>query len=382
MFDIVDRFPDKAWLDETAAKLDQKLLYAVGKAREKQFIPYSANENGFNPNYYIHNWTNGFWPAMMWQMYLGTKNETYREEAIRTEEMLDAALTDFKELYHDVGFMWLIHSAVRYKLEGNQDSYDRAIFAAYTLAARFNPKGFIRAWNNEGRQGWAIIDCMMNLPLLYWASDVTDDPRFRLIAMKHADTAMEHFIRADGSVKHIVVFDPMTGEELDDLGGQGYAKGSSWSRGQAWALYGFTLSYLATGKQAYLNAAKRVAGYFIANVADDFIPRCDFRQPAQPDLKDNAAGSIAACGLLQLAKAVPECEARPFYDAAVKMLMAMEKHCTNWDNNVPAVLNKCTVAYHEYPGRHSTMNYADYYFVEAINMLRGQKLNFWLPTKD
>ena len=373
MFDIVAKFPDKAWLEETAEKLNKKLSYAVEKAKKNDFVPYDAGKDGEFKRTNIRMWTNGFWPAMMWQMYLATKDETYRTEAIRTEDMMDEALADFKTLHHDVGFMWLIHCAVRYKLEGNQESYDRAIFAAYTLAARFNPKGFIRAWNGKDQQGWAIIDCMMNLPLLYWASEMTNDPRFKLIAMKHADTAMEHFVRNDGSVKHIVVFDPMTGEEIDNLGGQGYEKGSSWSRGQSWALYGFTLSYLCT--------AKRVANYFIANVASDWIPRCDFRQPADPDLKDNAAGAIASCGLLELAKAVPECEARPYYNAAVNMLMAMEKHCSNWDNDIPAVFNKCTVAYHQYPGRHSTMNYADYYFVEAINKLRGQELNFWMPSK-
>ncbi len=381
MFDIVARFPDKAWLDATAEKLNKKLKYAVQKSQENDFIPYAAGKDGNFQRTNIRMWTNGFWPAMMWQMYLATKDETYREEAIRTEEMMDEALADFKTLHHDVGFMWLIHCAVRYKLEGNQESYDRAYFAAWTLAARFNPKGFIRAWNGKDQQGWAIIDCMMNLPLLYWASEMTNDPRFKLIAMKHADTAMKHFVRDDGSVKHIVVFDPETGEEIDNLGGQGYEKGSSWSRGQSWALYGFTLSYLYTGKKEYLDTAKKVANYFITNCASDWIPRCDFRQPAEPDLKDNAAGAIASCGLLELAQAVPECEARPFYNAAVNMLMAMEKNCTNWDNDIPAVFNKCTVAYHQYPGRHSTMNYADYYFVEAINKLRGQKLNFWMPAR-
>ena len=378
--DIVERFPDKAWLEEVAAKLHTKMTYAVGKAREVDYIPYST-ENGQWKPIHIHWWTNGFWPATMWQMYLATKDELYRDEAIRAEKMLDVNLVDFEVLSHDVGFMWLIQSGVRYALEGNKDSYARTMKAAQHLACRYNPNGFIRAWNGEGRQGWAIVDCMMNLPLLYWASEVSGDPRFRLIAMKHADTAMDVFVRPDGSCNHIIIFDAETGEVLDNPGGQGYESGSSWSRGQAWALYGFTLSYLHTGKQAYLDAAKRVANYFISQITDDYIPRCDFRQPAEPVLKDDTAGTVAAAGLLVLAQQLPELEAVTYYDVAVKMLRAMEKEDINWELNDPALLQRCTSAYHDIPGRHMTMNYADYYFVEAINMLRGQKILFWYPNK-
>lgn len=378
--DIVERFPDKAWLEDVAAKLHTKMTYAVGKAREVDYIPYST-ENGQWKPIHIHWWTNGFWPATMWQMYLATKDELYRDEAIRAEKMLDVNLVDFEVLSHDVGFMWLIQSGVRYALEGNKDSYARTMKAAQHLACRYNPNGFIRAWNGEGRQGWAIVDCMMNLPLLYWASEVTGDPRFRLIAMKHADTAMDVFVRPDGSCNHIIIFDAETGEVLDNPGGQGYESGSSWSRGQAWALYGFTLSFLHTGKQAYLDAAKRVANYFISQITDDYIPRCDFRQPAEPVLKDDTAGTVAAAGLLVLAQQLPELEAVTYYDVAVKMLRAMEKEDINWELNDPALLQRCTSAYHDIPGRHMTMNYADYYFVEAINMLRGQKMLFWYPNK-
>ena len=379
-FDIVERFPDKAWLEDVAARLHTKMTYAVGKAREVDYIPYST-ENGQWKPVHIHWWTNGFWPATMWQMYLATKDDMFRDEAIRTEKMLDVNLEDFEGLSHDVGFMWLIQSGVRYALEGNKDSYARTMRAAQHLACRYNPNGFIRAWNGEGREGWAIVDCMMNLPLLYWASEVSGDPRFRLIAMKHADTAMDVFVRPDGSCNHIIIFDAETGEVLDNPGGQGYESGSSWSRGQAWALYGFTLSYLHTGKQEYLDTAKRVANYFISQITDDYIPRCDFRQPAKPVLKDNTAGAVAAAGLLVLSQQLPELEAVTYYDVAVKMLRAMEREDINWELNDPALLQRCTAAYHDIPGRHITMNYADYYFVEAINMLRGQKMLFWYPNK-
>jgi len=377
-FCVSERFTDKNWLNTTIRKLDEKMQYSVQKAREVDYIPYST-ENGQWMENSIHSWTNGFWPAAMWQMYFMTQRQTYRDEAVRTEKMLDRALSSFRELSHDVGFMWLIQSGVHYAVEKNEDSYDRTLFAAYMLASRYNPFGFIRAWNNPGREGWAIIDCMMNLPLLYWASKVTGDVRFKLIAMHHADTTLEHIVRQDGSCNHIVCFDPLTGGFLDNPGGQGYASGSSWSRGQAWGLYGFTLSYLLSGKKDYLNAAKKIAGYFIANIGDDYIPRCDFRQPPHPDVKDTAAGAIAASGLLELCPLIPSCDAKLYYDAAIHMLRTMDTSCMDWENNNPALLTKCTGSYHDIQTRHITMNYADYFFIEAINKLCGLTFSSWAP---
>ena len=379
-FDIVAAFRDKAWLEDMTQKLDRKMRFAVGKAREVDYMPYSTADGQWKKTD-IGWWTNGFWPANMWQMYRMTGDELYRDEALRAEKMLDKALIDFKNLSHDVGFMWLIHSGVRYALEQNADSYDRVLYAADMLAGRFNPNGFIRAWNGQGREGWAIVDCMMNLPLLYWATEITGDPRYKLIAMRHADTTIEHFVRPDGSCNHIVIFDPETGAFLDNPGGQGYESGSSWSRGQSWALYGFVLSWLHTGKQEYLDTAKRIANYFISQITDDWMPRCDFRQPAEPVLKDNVAGNVAACGLLELARALPELEGGFYFDAAIRILKAQEQDAANWELNDPAIFTKCTSAWHDLPGRHITMTYGDYYFIEAVNKLRGDGLLFWYPNR-
>ena len=379
-FDIVAAFQDRPWLEDMTQKLDRKMRFAVGKAREVDYMPYSTADGQWKKTD-IGWWTNGFWPANMWQMYRMTGDALYRDEALRTEKMLDQALIDFKSLSHDVGFMWLIHSGVRYALEQNADSYDRVLYAADMLAGRFNPNGFIRAWNGQGREGWAIVDCMMNLPLLYWATEVTGDPRYQLIAMRHADTTITHFVRPDGSCNHIVIFDPETGAFLDNPGGQGYESGSSWSRGQSWALYGFVLSWLHTGKQEYLDTAKRIANYFISQITDDWMPRCDFRQPAEPALKDNVAGNVAACGLLELARALPELEGKFYFDAAIRILKAQEQDAANWELNDPAIFTKCTSAWHDLPGRHITMTYGDYYFIEAVNKLRGDGLLFWYPNR-
>lgn len=370
------------WIDDLYEQIKRKMLRGAEQAAQANVIPYKGNTKTWEASPYEGNswWTGGFWPAMMWQLYAESHDERFLTEARRAEELLTRELRTFDALHHDVGFMYLLSCGADYKLTGDRQSKTDCLHAATLLAGRFNPRGFIRAWNGDNT-GWAIVDCMMNLPLLYWASEITTDPRYRLIAMRHADSAMRDFVRPDGSCNHIVIYNPETGEMLDNPAGQGYASGSSWSRGQAWALYGFTLSYMYTGKQAYLDTAKRVAHYFIANTLEDDLPRCDFRQPKDPDLKDDAGAACAISGLLELCKLVPECEASLYYNAAVRMLRAMEREHANWTESDPALLTHCTSAYHDIPGRHMTMVYADFFFIEAIGKLRGEKRLAWMPLR-
>ncbi len=368
----------EGWLERVKQRLEKKMRFAAELAQQHDYIPYTT-ENGDWKKETIDWWTNGFWGAEMWQMALMTGDAFFRQAAVRAETMMDAALRDFKVLHHDVGFMWLIQSGVRFALEGNQDSYDRTALCANLLAARFNPNGFIRAWNGKGEEGLAIIDCMMNLPLLYWASRQTGDPRFALMAMRHADTAMQCFVRSDGSCNHQVYFDPCTGEYLRSPGGQGYESGSSWSRGQAWALYGFALSYMMTGKQAYLDTAMRVAGYVISCIGKtSYIARCDFRAPEEPVVLDNAASAIIASGLLVLADLAPT-QQQAYAQAACSILLALERDYGDFTNDQPAILTECAAMYHGTQHHHMTMNYADYYFIEAVHRLMGNKMLFWAP---
>ena len=223
---------------------------------------------------------------------------------------------------------------------------------------------------------------MMNLPLLYWAYNETKDPRYLQIAVMHADTARKYFIREDGSSNHIVAFDPVTGEYADTFGGQGYAKGSSGTRGQAWALYGFTLSYLHTGNESYLNTAKSVANYFISNIPENGLIPVDFRQPADCTLEDSTASAIAACGLLEIAKALEQrdelslTESRIYRNTAQKLLTSLYENRCCWDDNCDHILEKCTAAFHDKEHEFSII-YGDYFFIEAVWKLTGQELFIW-----
>lgn len=367
---------NRGWIQETWEKLDKKLSKVAVKSHDK--IPYTT-VNGVHDSRTgeaITWWTNGFWPGLMWVMYAGTKNDVYKNTAIRAEELLDDALKCYDGLHHDVGFMWHISSGEHYRLCKDMGARTRAMYAANVLAGRYNISGkYIRAWNGDNNIGWSIIDTMMNIPLLYWASDESKDPRFKNIAMAHADMAMTDHVRPDGSVVHIAVHDPVTGEVIETLGGQGYEVGSSWSRGQAWALYGFALSYLHTGKQEYLDTAKKVAHYFIANVCDDYLPKCDFRSPDEPVIYDTTAGAIAACGLIELANHVPEHEKGMYLTAAIRLLKAMEEKFCNWEDNEDSIVQMGTEAYNR--GIHMPIIYGDFYLAEAIYRLNGGTELFW-----
>ncbi|TLS51853.1 glycosyl hydrolase [Paenibacillus antri] len=343
-----------------------------------------ASVNGTYALEPAHWWTAGFWPGLLWLLYRDTKDEALRNIAEACEEKLDQVIADYYRLDHDIGFMWTLTGVARYKLLGNEDSKRRALLAANLLAARFNIQGkYIRAWNpwkpGENNAGWAIIDCMMNLPLLHWASEATGDPRFKHIAVAHADTVLEHFIRPDGSAYHIVIFDPLTGEKVGVNGGQGYSAESAWSRGTAWALYGMALSYRHTGDERYLQAAKRAAHFFLANLPEDHVPHWDFRLPAEvPKHRDSSAGACAACGLLLLAKQVDVVESELYRQAGERILRSLyERYGTFDKEDEEGLILHGTSHYPEGRNIDVPLIYGDYYFVEGLSQLLGHGELFW-----
>lgn len=368
------------WAKDISQKIKIKMRIVAERNQGK--IPYTTCNGKFDDQSKdnIGWWTNGFWGGMMWQMYGATDDLLYRQIAEKIENLLDRNLMLSQGLDHDNGFKWLPTAVANYRITGNKDSCNRALLAADNLAGRFNLAGqFIRAWNDNGsgdRAGWAIIDCMMNLPLLYWAAQELNDPRYMHIAKAHADMTQEYFVREDGSVNHIVEFAPDTGAWIRVRGGQGCGDDSSWTRGQAWALYGFVLSFLHTGETKYLNTAKRVANYFIANIPENGLIPVDFRQPLDCALEDSTAAAIAACGLLEIAKKVMLEERHVYEGAAVRLLKALTEKCCNWHTDCDYILEKCTAAFHDKEHEFSII-YGDYYFMEAIWKLTGEEIFIW-----
>jgi unsaturated chondroitin disaccharide hydrolase len=367
----------KVWMEEAW----QRVAAKVGRTsvRIGDSFPYVSIDGRYNAEP-CDWWTNGFWPGLLWLLYRETGEARLQALAESCEAKLDEPLQAYEPLHHDVGFMWSLSAVANYKLTGNTLSKRRALTAASHLMGRYNARGhFLRAWNGGDQQGWAIIDCMMNLPLLYWASETTQDPRFRHVAVEHANMTLKEFVREDGSVNHIVCFDPETGERLEARGGQGYAADSAWSRGTAWAIYGFTLSCKYTGDLQYLQAAKKIAHYFLANLAEDCVPNWDFRAPLEENMaKDSTASACAASGLLELSRLVPAAEAKLYASAGAKIVQTLYERYGAWDCDdeealiVMGTANRPRQTYVNVP-----IIYGDYFFTEALLKLRERTELFW-----
>lgn len=213
---------------------------------------------------------------------------------------------------------------------------------------------------------------MMNIPILYWASEVTGDPHYAQIASLHADTVIDHFIRENGSAEHIVVFDPYTGRVVSKPKGQGYSEGSAWTRGQSWALYGFAMAYHYTGSERYIKTAQRIAEFFINKMNEEYMP-IDFMQPAEPAYQDCSAAAIAACGFLELLK---HCD-NDQYKKAVDVLMDILYRNCDFSNNEQSVLRNCSEMYYREESRHVSLIYGDYYLLEALTRLNGYDILFY-----
>ena len=373
------------WIEETFRKMDKKLSVMTVRSRDK--LADGVGADGFHKEKELPWWTCGFWGGLNHLMYIRTGNEDYLKTARRSEERLDAAFHMVDELHHDVGFMWHILSGVNARLYGDKESRNRNLLVASYLSSRFILGGnFIRVWNNPKYghtvENWTIIDCMLNLPLLYWASEEIGDDRFKRIAMAHADSTLKCHIRPDGSVVHIVEHDRESGECVATYGGQGCAEGSSWSRGQSWGVYGFVLSYLHTKEERYLDAAKRVANYFIANCCDDWLPRVDFRASAEPVMYDASAGACAACGMIELAKILPENEGGMYMHAALRILQAMTEKFVDFDPNNDTLLGYSTARFPvngdwKWAEVHTSLIYGDYFYTEAMCKLSGMDFLPW-----
>ncbi|WP_413375811.1 glycoside hydrolase family 88 protein [Alkalihalobacillus sp. 1P02AB] len=364
-----------AWVEKAWKQVTEK----VGRTSDKigANFPHASVKGEYkleSPNW----WTAGFWPGLLWLLHRDLDDLKLKRIAEECEEKLDKVIKDFYNLDHDMGFMWTLTSLTNYKLTGSEDSKRRALLVATILLGRFNTNGnFIRAWNpwNEGEEnsGWAIIDCLMNLPLLYWASEETGDPRFRSAAKKHADMVLDYFIRKDGAVHHIVKFDSETGEHLENIGGQGYSEYSAWSRGTAWAIYGLALSYHYTGEERYLQGSKKVAHFFLSHLPEDMVPHWDMRIPEEvPKYRDSSAGAIAASGLLFLGEKVGVNESEVYRNAGIKILQSLYINYGDWENeNEDGLILHGTSHYPERSNIDVPLIYGDYYFVEGLARLKG-----------
>jgi unsaturated chondroitin disaccharide hydrolase len=364
------------WISIALQQAEAKVL-ALAERRGGEFL--HATRNGRYEAQPADWWTSGFWPGLAFLVYRRTGDERLARLELGCEDELERIVLDDRlyGLHHDTGFQFLPTAVARYKLTGDPAARRRGYLAALLLMSRFNPAGgFIEAWNGEDGRGISIVDTLMNLPLLFWAAEEFDQPRFRNVAEAHAAFAIRHTVRADGSTNHAIRFDQRTGEQIEILGGQGYAPDSRWSRGQAWALYGFALAARHTGREEYLTIARRIADNFVEALPADAAPPWDFNVPdAATAPRDSSAGAIAASGLLELARLLPAEEGSDYTHAGTDLLHNLYKECFSTDGD--GLLLHATGNLPKGGDIDVSLIYGDFFYVEALGKLLGQTDTCW-----
>lgn len=401
----------------TNAEIEEGFEFAV-----KQIISILPEfTDKFQPAYSINNfyspsenndWTNGFWTGEIWLIYeyLSNKAKELSEEKNILNERIDllkqagdvqvnSFFTRIEEKisvdHHDMGFLYSPSCVAAYKLTGNEKAKKAAIMAAEQLITRFHPIGeFIQAWGamDQPENYRLIIDCLLNLPLLYWASEETGDGKYREIAEKHIHTAVKNVIREDYSTWHTFFFDIKTGNPDHGSTCQGYRDGSAWSRGQAWGIYGMALAYRYTKEEAYIDLFRNVTEYFMNHLPDNLIPYWDleFADWTEEQLKENpqpldtSSSSIAACGMLEMAKYLDDGEASYYKSLARKLIKAI------YDGAVVKDLKQSNgLVLHSTYSNHSPYNtcnhygvdecnsWGDYFYLEALTRLSRDWKQYW-----
>lgn len=326
-----------------------------------------------------NSWISGFFPGSLWYMYEYSKDEKWKEAALHFT--MNVEKEKFNGGTHDMGFKMFCSFGNAYRLTGVKEHSDVLVQSASTLITRFNPAvGCIRSWDHNTDK-WdypVIIDNMMNLELLFWASRETRDSTYYKIALKHAETTLKNHFREDGSSFHVIAYDTLTGEVVKKNTHQGFAHESAWARGQAWGLYGFTMTYRETGDERFLDQAKGIANFILEhpNLPDDMVPYWDFDAPGIPDEeRDASAAAIMASALYELSSYADEAKAAEYLQAANKMLESLSSpdYLAEPGSNNFFLLKHCVGNMPRGSQVDVPLSYADYYFLEA-NM-RKMKLS-------
>jgi unsaturated chondroitin disaccharide hydrolase len=349
----------------------------------KKETPASIN-NVYKP---IDNteWTSSFWTGMLWLAYDITGDLKYKSAAdIQIESykkrLDDRICTDT----HDLGFLYTLSCVASYKLTGDESAKDTAIAAAKILATRYFEKaGIIQAWgdlNDPAQRGRMIIDCLMNLPLLYWASQVTGDNRFYEIAKIHAGQSAKHLIREDASCYHTYYMDVETGLPKYGKTQQGYSDESCWARGQAWAIYGFILSYIYTKDKLYLERSVITADYFLNRLPKDFVCYWDLTFTDGSEERDSSAAAIACSGLMELAKHIPDNDEKKsaYINASLAILNSLIKEFTSENTALSnGVLLHSVYSKPANEGVDECTIWGDYFYFESLVRLYKDWILYW-----
>lgn len=328
------------------------------------------------------NWLASFWSGLLWLGFAATNDDSLREHAEALLPSYEKRLTARIRLNHDIGFIFNLGARTQYQLTGDEVAKNLAIQAGQELLRRYNSQGrYIQAWHEVGDEeegGRFIIDGMLNIPLLYWMSEITGEPQYAEAATAHAETSQRYLMREDGSTYHTYFLNPKTGEPICPRTHQGYSDTSMWSRGQAWAITGFAIAAHWTDRYDFLATAKLAAERFFAELPADSIPLWDLRLPKEaPHYPDSSAGAIAASGLLRLAKLAGN--GNQYHQWALQLLTNLINDCFETDPTAHGLLKHGTLHAIKGWGIDEYQIFGDYFFLEALLMLDNRAPDFWGP---
>lgn len=352
------------------------------KAGLPRFTYKSQNHSSVNNIYDACNgsqWTSGFWPGQIWLAYVYSSDPIFKYAGlIHSESLLERIENKVGVNHHDMGFLYSPSCTAAWEITGDENSKKAALLAADQMLTRWQETGgFVQAWGamNDPKNYRFIIDCLMNLPLLYWATEQTGNPEYAQKATIHANTCRANSIREDNSTHHTFFMCSETGAPLRGETCQGYSDDSSWARGQAWAVYGAAIAYRYTKDAQWLNIFYRVTDYFISRLPEDLVPYWDliFTQGDEP--RDSSSAAIVACGLLEMASILTEAneveKAQPLQKIASQLMCALaEKYAATGDTDglllhgtysKKTPYNTCTPE-----GVDECVTWGDYFYMEGL----------------
>ncbi|MGY3791666.1 glycoside hydrolase family 88 protein [Aquimarina sp. 433] len=353
----------------TIAKYSDRFSYLLEYPIDSIAFPRSADANGVIKKVPSKDWTSGFFPGSLWNIYRLTDDTRYRDRAKEWTAFIEKE--KYNDKTHDMGFKVFCSFGNGYKILNDPTYKDIIIASAKTLSTRYNDKiGAIRSWdfNKEEWQFPVIIDNMMNLELLFEASEYSQDQRYHDIAEQHAKTTLKNHFRTDNSSYHVVDYDTITGNIRSKVTHQGFGKESSWARGQAWGLYGYTMAYRYTESTEFLEQAKKIATFLIHHnrLPEDGIPYWDFDAPKIPkEPRDASAAAIIASAMIELYEYTTDKKYLEFSDKIMSSLSS-ENYVIQDKTEVPFILNHSTGNWPKNDEINGPISYADYYFLEAI----------------
>lgn len=315
-------------------------------------------------------WCSGFYPGTLLYLYHQTKDTALLNEANKKLAVLSKQ--QYNTSTHDLGFMMYCSFGNAQKYDPKPEYKQVLINSARSLASRFNPVvGCIKSWDTKPSEYLVIIDNMMNLELLFWATRATGDSSYYKIAVTHANTTMKNHFRADYSSYHVVNYDPATGKVLQKRTAQGYADESAWARGQAWGLYGYTVTYRETKDPKYLDEAQHIARFILnnPNLPHNKIPYWDYNAPNIPNtLRDASAAAITASALLELCRYVDKSHAEIYFKTAEIIIrnLSAKPYMAAQGTNGGFILQHSVGHMPQQTEIDVPLTYADYYFIEAL----------------